>query len=268
MLTPQLVTQPPRQPSARANEPDGEPQFGVKAADEISVRTYRQRHQIFVGLLLALLLALVGFAEQSSHRRAYPTSPAAVLIGDSVMSAAAPNLISALAAERPGSIVDAKACRGTLVSCTAPGLPVAPSSGLDVIRAHRSLPPIAVVELGYNYELSASTVDTVVRELLARNVTTVIWMNLREQAQHMARSNSVLDAARARWPQLSIADWRSYSAGQNGWFSDGLHLTVAGTTEFSTFVRQSLGRSSVGAPVARVATGRRHPLIPLVIHRS
>lgn len=83
--------------------------------------------------------------------------------------------------------------------------------------------------------------------LQARQVERVVWVNLSERsgrADYVA-ANQALSAARARWPDLYVLDWKSASAGNTGnrsrWFvSDGIHLTLTGQAEMARFIRDRL----------------------------
>ena len=46
-------------------------------------------------------------------------------------------------------------------------------------------------------------------------------------------------AVAARHDNVVLADWRAYSAGKDGWFKDGLHLTEKGKPYFANFVKKA-----------------------------
>ena len=124
--------------------------------------------------------------------------------------------------------------------------------GLSGVGAAASVPigtDLVVVELGYNAPTSgfAGRIDAMMQALQSRQVERVVWINLSERsgrADYVA-ANQALFAARSRWPDLHVIDWRAASAGSAGnrarWFaSDGVHLTTTGQAEMARFVRDQL----------------------------
>ena len=107
---------------------------------------------------------------------------------------------------------------------------------------------LAVVQLGYNPSSNVTAdIDSMMRALTARGVRQVAWVNLADIRTSGGRSvygptNAALDAARSRWPNLTILDWNGASAGAERprWFSDGVHLTSTGQAQFALWLRQSL----------------------------
>jgi peptidoglycan hydrolase-like amidase/putative cell wall-binding protein len=103
-----------------------------------------------------------------------------------------------------------------------------------------------LVHLGYNDPSGfAAKVDAVMSALRARSVGSVLWINLSERATGRGynTANAALRDAQARWPELNVLDWNSYSSGaaKTRWFaSDLVHLSLTGRAEFSRFVRLSL----------------------------
>jgi hypothetical protein len=124
--------------------------------------------------------------------------------------------------------------------------------GLSGVGAASAVPigtDLVIVELGYNAPTDnfAARIDTMMAALDARQVERVVWVNLSERsgrADYVA-ANQALNAARARWPDLFVLDWRSASAGnarnQNRWFAtDQIHLTRTGQAEMALFVRDQV----------------------------
>ena len=132
--------------------------------------------------------------------------------------------------------------------------------GLSGVGAAASVPSgteLVLVELGYNAPTSdfGARIDSMMGALRARQVERVVWINLSERsgrADYVA-ANRALGAARSRWPELHVIDWRTYSAGGGNrarWFaSDGIHLTATGQAEMARFVRVRL------APLADFPVG-------------
>lgn len=108
---------------------------------------------------------------------------------------------------------------------------------------------VVVVELGYNNPGTnfGSQIDSVMSALTNRSVDRVIWVNLSERSgrSDFIAANRALTAAMSRWPNLTVIDWRSASAGNVGnrrrWFAkDGIHLTFTGQAEMARFIRNEL----------------------------
>ncbi|MCB0966958.1 MAG: peptidoglycan-binding protein, partial [Ilumatobacter sp.] len=119
--------------------------------------------------------------------------------------------------------------------------------GVEIAKTVPVGTDLVVVELGYNDTPSAmaTRIDALMTELQARQVGLVLWPNVstRRPGYDYAPTNAALDAARATWPQLVVADWNAASshAAANRWFnSDGVHLTTTGEAEFAKFLRDHI----------------------------
>ncbi len=131
-------------------------------------------------------------------------------------------------------------------ACVEPsvGLPDAPA----IINSLTSetMPTVAVLQLGYNDSPStfAQDIDQVVSALNARAVQRIVFVNLstRRPSVDYNASNAALAAAAQRYPNVSVLDWNTYSAGpeKSRWFSDSVHLTNTGRVEFALFLRNQL----------------------------
>ena len=131
-------------------------------------------------------------------------------------------------------------------ACVEPsvGLPDAPA----IINSLTSetMPTVAVLQLGYNDSPStfAQDIDQVVSALNARAVQRIVFVNLstRRPTVDYNSSNAALAAAAQRYPNVSVLDWNTYSAGpeKSRWFSDSVHLTNTGRVEFALFLRNQL----------------------------
>ena len=188
-------------------------------------------------LLWSVALAVVALGPVVA--RPADASARTYLLGDSVAAWSAAVLTKQLAPA--GVVLDAVACRGTIYSCVTPGQPTRPPSGLATIQARRGrLGATVVLELGYNDRPLAGAIDRVMRELRRQGVRRVAWINLSERRSEYRATNQALGAARARWPELRILDWRAASAGHASWFIDGVHLTASGKAAFAGFLAQEL----------------------------
>jgi hypothetical protein len=124
--------------------------------------------------------------------------------------------------------------------------------GLSGVGAAASVPVgtgTVIVHLGYAApnDNFATRIDALMSALVARGVRRVVWVNLAERSGRadFAAVNRALAAAPARWPQLTVLDWRTTAAGtasnRNRWFtSDGHHLTATGQAQFARFIRDRI----------------------------
>jgi hypothetical protein len=123
-----------------------------------------------------------------------------------------------------------------------------------------SLPPgayrIAVIATGYNdfASLFPAGVDQVVRIARSKGVERVVWMTHRENvtyrspggasyAEVFRSHNRALRNAVASglYPELSLADWSTYSANRSWWFTaDGVHLTSSGARAAAEYTSRKL----------------------------
>ncbi len=133
-----------------------------------------------------------------------------------------------------------KVCR-RLVQLSCPYQDVRPPTVLDVVQASAKggLGTIAVVDVGYNdyVDQYQSDMDAVIRALIAKGVTHVIWTTLHEVRDDYRNINATIRSEAAKWPQVAIADWNAAGQGQ-GWFnSDGIHLNSAGAWGLARLLR-------------------------------
>jgi hypothetical protein len=199
------------------------------------------RAQVAQSLLSSVALAIVAVGPILEAPSADAARTRPYLLGDSVAAWSADVLTRELG--RSGLVLDALACRGTVLSCVAPGQTTRPPSGLSTIRAKRGrLGSLVVIELGYNDRPLRSSIDRLLRELRSQGVGRVAWINLSERRSGYHDTNVALDAAAKRWPELRILDWRTASAGRGSWFVDGVHLTGSGKVAFARFLAESFSR--------------------------
>ncbi|MFN3255059.1 MAG: SpoIID/LytB domain-containing protein [Ilumatobacter sp.] len=139
--------------------------------------------------------------------------------------------------------------------------------GTTGVEAAASLPldlDLVLVELGYNDTPAnfASDIDAMMTALQARGVRRVAWVNMADIRTSngqlvYTQANAALDAATARWPQLTVLDWEAASdtPERPRWFSDGVHLTTTGQAQFALWLRSQLlelAPSHYLAPPARI----------------
>ncbi len=155
---------------------------------------------------------------------------------------------------------DAASCR-RLVSPSCRGrYGSVPVSLLPLIKTtHRgSLGEAMVVMAAYDDYTIPAAIDAVMAEAQAQGVARVVFLTLREQVSYtgpggisnaatFARHNVDLRAAAAKYPSLYLADWNAHSAARADWFySDGIHLTPAGSRALAQFIVAELGALAVG----------------------
>ena len=115
---------------------------------------------------------------------------------------------------------------------------------------------ILVVATGYNdwSGLFPSGVEAVMSRARAKGIDRVVWLTYREKVGYVSpggASNQATFAANnahlvsvlteARYPELILADWNSYSRWRPSWVtSDGVHLTAQGAPEAAMYVSRKL----------------------------
>jgi hypothetical protein len=168
-----------------------------------------------------------------------PQTTTVTLIGDSVSAAFgfAPAARELLAQGLHFRFEGVTCRRLDTPSC---GIPQAPTAVQTILADGRALGQVVVMDVGYNE--SASTygagIDVAMRDMLAAGVRHVVWVTLRETRSYFHSTNEVIWAARHRWPELVVADWNRYSAGEPWFGPDRIHLNVTGALGLARFLRQ------------------------------
>jgi hypothetical protein len=114
----------------------------------------------------------------------------------------------------------------------------------------------AVIATGYNdwSGLFPIGLDAVITTARRKGIERVVWMTYRENVGYSApagaaasstfvRNNLTLSAAAAsgRYPELVLADWRTYSQTRFDWVTaDGVHLTGAGARAAAEYTSRKL----------------------------
>ncbi len=197
-----------------------------------------------VVMLLAVSTMIGGsWSGTSNAARARSSGQVPLLVGDSVMAGMTGASRADLSARHP-HVFDAEVCRRLISqSCSYQG--DTPSNALDAIRRRAGqFSGVIVVAAGYNDGDIAAAVDAVVAEARSQGVDHVVWLTYRLAGSHAAsyqRHNDTLVAKTAEYPELSIADWATLSAGRSDWVSgDGLHLNGAGARAMAGLVADAL----------------------------
>ena len=198
---------------------------------------------------LSLLLACTVVAAVASAATASRAAKLHVtFVGDSVPAsidhtAAAQQVLRNRYAIR----LDLAVCRRLVTaSCRFKGS--RPRTALQAVQSYGSrLGDVLVVKVGYNESAQGyrEGIDQVMRAAVRQGVHGVVWVTLRETRDVYRRTNVVIRTAAERWPQLVVADWNSYSAGQPWFRSDGLHLTGEGAEAMARFLQPYVSRAAV-----------------------
>ncbi|MFM7534357.1 MAG: hypothetical protein ACKO91_00985 [Acidimicrobiales bacterium] len=196
------------------------------------------RKALSAALVSTAFIVIPGSPTDASSWRSTARSERIVVIGDSVASTARREIERAL---RPlaGTVqIDATPCRGVTRSCTAPGVPVRPGSGLVV--AGRTTADVVVVELGYNDTPTLGELRRMTGTLTARGARRVLWVTLHEGRSRYRAVNDALRTLASSDPSVALLDWRAEAAERPEWFTDKVHLSRAGVTAFSAFLAREL----------------------------
>ena len=185
--------------------------------------------------------------------------PRALMIGDSTLGGlvAVRSAQSALRGFAP--VLDARGCR-LLVhpSCTSPLTPVAPNTALDAINTAPGSFDIVVIKTGYNdaardFAWSAGIIIDAAR---AKGAQAIIWLTYSESTtagSYNAR-NAYLKSlvGTPAFPDLVVADWRTYAAGSSGWYADDrVHLATLGVWATADYISRWVAHvSHLPCPVA------------------
>jgi Putative Ig domain len=206
--------------------------------------------------LAALAVAGIVVAAATAPGPARAAQPRVLLIGDSVSTAMLWHS-PAVAALQKNLAVDwqVAVCR-TLTGESCPFEGARPETALDLIDAMPSVPPIVVVEMGYNdpQDTFADAVDETVSALVAKGAKQVLWLTLAATRPPYPQLDTLLTSAAARDPHLELVDWDADSFGHAAWFqNDFVHLTIAGGVAMAHLVHASI--VALSAPLAvRVKT--------------
>jgi hypothetical protein len=105
-------------------------------------------------------------------------------------------------------------------------------------RAH-TLEPYVVVHAGNNGIISPDQLRETLRALSDR--TRVVLVNDQVPRDWQDLNNATLASVAKGFANVVLLDWHSLSSGKSGWFySDGLHLTSAGTVAYAKLIQAAL----------------------------
>ena len=207
--------------------------------EAVSVRGVYHKAMVLAALPLLALPA-------SAAHGATATQPLRVtFVGDSVPAAL--DYVSAAKARLARGLslrLDLKVCRRLAqTSCSFEGS--TPTTALQAIESYGpSLGDVLIVDVGYNESSQGynARIDEVMRASLRQGVQGVVWVTLRASSSSRyapiyRATNTEIQAASKRWPQIVVADWNAFSSGRPWFGSDGLHLTSAGALALASFLR-------------------------------
>ncbi len=176
-----------------------------------------------------------------------PPSPRVLLLGDSTLAALNVSTSSQRALLGFQPVLDAEPCRRLVrPSCKSDFTLRVPNTGVQAINTTPGAIDGLVVKAGYND--SSTGFEDVVAQIMAaaraKGATFVIWLTYSEghtssQAVTYQRNNATLQrlAGSAAYPDLFVADWRTYAAPSTGWYaSDRLHLGTAGAWATADYI--------------------------------
>jgi SpoIID/LytB domain protein len=189
------------------------------------------------------------FKTSPIYGAAFDAAPVGTMlfIGDSVGESITSTFASVVTPAYPTMNYQALSNR-CLVGPSCVAAAVGPPDAPAIINAltPEQYPSVAVIQLGYNDDPNTfqSDVDQVVNALNARGVQRIIFINLstRRTSRDYALSNAILANATTSYPNVTLLDWNAASSApsQDRWFSDDVHLTATGRSEFTLFIRNQL----------------------------
>lgn len=101
-------------------------------------------------------------------------------------------------------------------------------------KSRGALRTVVVMHLGDAGPVSPSQLDRTLSKLTDRR--RVVLVNSTARFAWVASSNATLKKAAAKYSNVVLADWHSYSHGHANWFKDGLHLSAKGKPIFAKFI--------------------------------
>lgn len=172
-----------------------------------------------------------GGVQHRAARKHLWAGPAPLIIGDSVLLGAMPQVAAA------GFEIDTRGCRGW-------------SEGMAVLRARRragTLPPEVVVQLGTNFNITRAAIRTALA-IVGRERVLVLLTPREVFGEDGADAAAVRAAGRAYPDRILVLDWVRHTQGHSDWFApDGIHLGPRGASGLARFLRQA-ARFASGPP--------------------
>lgn len=203
--------------------------------------------RVRLGLSLATVATVAAFAGTAAPA-GVPGAPHVLLIGDSVATGMQwhNDAISVLQKNLNVAWQVAVCRRLTGLSCTFQG--DTPPNLVDLVASLGNVPPIVVVEMGYNdFENTfQASVEQSIQALLQHGAQHILWLTIRQTHHPYIHMNAILAAAAKKHPQLSLVDWNMYSRSHPDWFQDdGEHLVDSGGVAMATLIHLAIDRVAI-----------------------
>jgi hypothetical protein len=197
-----------------------------------------------LGLSLATV-AVVAACAGANAPAGVPGAPHVLLIGDSVATGMQwhNDAIGVLQKNLNVAWQVAVCRRLTGVSCTFQG--DTPPNLVDLVTSLGTVPPIVVVEMGYNdYENTfQASVEQSIQTLLQHGAQHILWLTIRQTHHPYIHMNAILATAAKKHPQVDLVDWNMYSRSHPDWFQDdGEHLLDAGGVAMATLIHLAIDK--------------------------
>jgi peptidoglycan/LPS O-acetylase OafA/YrhL len=103
-------------------------------------------------------------------------------------------------------------------------------------KSRHMLRPVIVMHLGDAGPVEPGRLDRTLKSLQDRY--RVVLVNSTARFAWVPSSNVTLKNAAAKYRNVVLADWHSYSKGHRDWFKDGLHCSAKGKPIFAKFIGQ------------------------------
>ncbi len=169
-----------------------------------------------------------------------------LMIGDSTLAALNVSTSSQRALRGFVPVLDAAPCRRLVEpSCRSAFTGAVPDTAVHAIANAPGALDVVVMKTGYNEGTIGfeSDVVQVVLTARARGIDLVLWLTYSEgtgtQLNRYPINNAVVRrlAASGAYPELQVADWRTYAASSSGWYAgDRVHLQGAGAWATADYV--------------------------------
>jgi hypothetical protein len=172
-----------------------------------------------------------------------------VVVGDSIMEGAAPQIAEAFRAAGYEVAVDTAVSRSTL-------------TGVDLVRFYTAMgADVLVVMLGANDAANPETFRTRVRSVVdaAQGAPLLMWMTIPEVREYYPTANEVLRQEMSARVGGSVLDWSPVAAAEGVTAGDGLHLTPTGIGSMTGFlvssVVASINNAQLGTAGSAITSG-------------
>lgn len=180
-----------------------------------------------------------------------PPPPRVLLVGDSSLEGIKFYSHALVALNGMTYLLDAESCRRLVSPSCVSSAGNTPNTALEAINGAPGSFDAVVVGAGYN-EVSATfsqAFDTIVAAARAKGAARIVWLNYRlrdgltrggiDNNPSFVANNATLLAkvASGAYPDVSIADWRDYTAPVRNWFvADGIHYQPIGALGSADYI--------------------------------